>query len=171
MANGSKSTLRLRSIEIVTLILEHDLIGKNYKTMGKAARDEELTVIAFRKLHCYMLSECRRTLPYIYRDIKHRTLDHSHKLALSMRRLLEMETSQHSIRRLGFIVLDETHFTYLIIEIPLREGFKEITPGVFEHAWLDYDYARDFCLNYIHILLIYLLLYISNAFSRTTRAL
>lgn len=50
------ATIGFRMIEVITLVLEDGSLGENGETMGKALRDEELTMIVFCQFYCHMLA-------------------------------------------------------------------------------------------------------------------
>ena len=67
-----------------------------------------------------------------------------------------MEASHHAIRTFTLIVLNEGYrmsedWGYLLVELPLGEGFKEITTRIFEYAWLDDQNAIYGGFNYVHV--------------------
>lgn len=149
------STLTLRMIEVITLILEYHLIRQHGKTVGEAARDEKLTAVILGKFHCNMLAESRRPFPDVDRNIEDLAFHHPDEFALGMRRELEMKSADNSVTRLALIVLNEPDPTDLSIKIPLRERLEEITSVVTEHLGFDDHHFRDICCYYVHIIIVY----------------
>ena len=52
------TTIDLRMIELITLILENSSFAQNCKAVSKATRDKELTVVLFSQLYSHMLAVC-----------------------------------------------------------------------------------------------------------------
>ena len=68
--------------------------------MGKAFGNEELTMVLSCQFHGDMLSERRTSLPDINRHVQYATLNDAHELALAIGRILEMQSSQHTVVRI-----------------------------------------------------------------------
>ena len=128
----SQSTFILRSIKVITFILENNFFTQHTETMRKISRYEELTMIFFCKFHCNMLSESRRTVSYIHSNIKNSPLHHTHQFALGKRRFLKMQTANDTVRRFGFIILYEPRLTNFFFKFSLIKGFKKITASIFK---------------------------------------
>lgn len=107
--------------------------------MGKASRDEDLTMVVFRKLHSDMFSISRRAFPYVDSHVKDPSFDAADQLALGVRRSLEMKTAHHAIGRHRFVILHEVDPADLFFKFSLGERFEEISTGVVEDTGLD-DY-------------------------------
>ena len=76
------SAICLGVIELVALVLEDGGFRENGEAMGKATRNEELTMIVFCQFYCYMLAECRGAFADVNGYIKYCTLDTAHEFAL-----------------------------------------------------------------------------------------
>ena len=143
--------IRLWSIKVVTFILEDSFITQYGKTVRKTSWYKELTVIIFCKFYCYMFSVSRRIFSYIYSYIKHSTSNHSYKLALRIRRTLEVQAAHHAIARHALVVLHKLYLADFFVKLPLRERFEEISSRVLEDAWFDDYHALYICFDYIHL--------------------
>lgn len=86
----------LGRIVIVAFVLEYSLVGKNCETVGKTARDEELTVVVFSQFDCDMAAIGRRTYAYVDSNVKDASADTSDKFSLSVRGTLEMQSAHYS---------------------------------------------------------------------------
>ena len=73
------TTICLRVIEVITLILKYSSFRQHSKAMSKTLRNKELTMIIFCQFHSHMLTVCRRTLADIHGNIQHSTLHTSHQ--------------------------------------------------------------------------------------------
>ena len=62
-----------------------------------------------------------------------------------------MKASHDTVGGHALVVLHELDGTHLLVELALREAFKEITTGVIEHTGLDDDFAIDSGGDDIHI--------------------
>ena len=62
VVQDADTTIGFWVIEVITLILEDGSLGEDGKAVGKSLRDEELTMIVFRKLYSYMLAIGWRSL-------------------------------------------------------------------------------------------------------------
>ena len=67
-----------------------------------------------------------------------------------------MQASHHTIRGFTLIVLDEGYcmsedWGYLLVELPLGEGFEEIASRIFEDSGLDYQDAINGGFDYVHL--------------------
>ena len=91
------AAISLRMIELVALVLEDGGFGENGEAMGKATRDEELTMIVFCQFYCYMLAKCRRTLADVNGYVKHCAFNTAHEFALGIWHALIVKTSHHAI--------------------------------------------------------------------------
>ena len=56
IVENADATIGFWVIKVITLVLEDGGLGEDGKTMGKALRDEELTMIVLCQLYCYMLA-------------------------------------------------------------------------------------------------------------------
>ncbi len=92
----SDAAVGLGRIVIVTFVLEYSLVGKNCETVGKTARNEELTVIVFSQFDCDMAAIGRRTYAYIDCHVKDSSADTSDKFSLSVGGTLEMQSAHYS---------------------------------------------------------------------------
>ena len=144
-------SLILRRIQIVALILENSLLGKDAESMCKPARHKKLTMIVLRQFHRNVFTKCRTSLSYIHRHIQNHPFDDPYKLALRILSLLEVQTTQHSVGTLAFIVLHETHRTYHSVKIPLGIRFKKITPAILENPRFNYHHSGNISLYYVHL--------------------
>ena len=57
------ATIGFRMIEVITLVLEDGSLGEDGEAMGKALRNEELTMIVLCQLYRYMLAISRGYIP------------------------------------------------------------------------------------------------------------
>ena len=55
------TSISLWMIEVITLVLEDGGLGENGEAVGKALRNEELAMVIFCQLYCYMLAISRGT--------------------------------------------------------------------------------------------------------------
>ena len=62
-----------------------------------------------------------------------------------------MEATHHAIGGFTLIIQDEGYLSYLLIELPLGEGFKEIATRIFEDSGLDYQDAINGGFDYVHL--------------------
>ena len=145
------SSLCLRAIELVALVLEYHLGAENSKSVGKPFRDEKLSVILCSKLRRDIFAEGGGIGAYIDRHIEHLTLNHPHQLGLGLVPLLEMEPADHSVARFGLIVLDEMELLPRFEgELPLIETFEKVSSVVPKHLRLDDQNPIYICFNYFH---------------------
>lgn len=91
------ASVGLWGIEVVALVLADGGFAEGGKDMGKAFRDEDLTVVVFTEFYGYMLAIGRRALADIYRYIEHLDTNAGDELALCVRGCLEVEASHHAI--------------------------------------------------------------------------
>ena len=86
--------------------------------MGESSRDEELSVVFFRKFDGDMLAECRRAFADVHSDIQDLAFDDTHELALCVRGFLEMETSEDAVAGFAFVVLYKLDFADVSGKVP-----------------------------------------------------
>ena len=142
-------------IEVITLVLEDGGLGEDGEAVGKALRNEELTMIVFCQLYRYMLAIRWRSLTDIYCYIKYSTLYAAYKLALGIRWALEVQASHDAIAAHRLVVLAEVNtvsqdWGYFLVKLPLAEALEEVATRVTEEAWLKNENAFYFCFYYIH---------------------
>ena len=97
-----------------------------------------------------MLPECRRTLTYVDCNLKDSAFDHPHEFALSIRRFLEMKTTQYAKSGLALVVLNESDFTHIPAEILFRKRFEKISAMIAEHLRFDNHRTVYCCLYYVN---------------------
>ena len=119
--------------------------------MGETPRDEELTVVVLRQLHCHVPPEGRRASLDVNRHVQHGALYHANELRLREGRLLEMQPSDDPVARPAFVVLDEVHVGYLFLELSFGERLEKVPPVVPEDARLDDHRAVYRCPDYFHV--------------------
>ena len=91
------AAVSLRMIELIALVLEDGGLGENSEAMGKATRDEELTMIVFCQLHCYMLTECRRAFADVNSYVEDCAFNAAHEFALGIWHALIVQTTHHAV--------------------------------------------------------------------------
>ena len=91
------AAISLGMIELVALVLEYGDFGKNGKTVSKAPRNKELTMIVFCQFYCYMLAECRRAFTNVNGYVKHCALYTAHEFALCIWHTLIVKTTHHAV--------------------------------------------------------------------------
>ena len=109
--------------------------------MCEAARYEELAFVIPREFHRDVSSERGRAAADINRDVEHTSPDHAHEFRLGAAPLLKMEAPQYAVARMRFVVLHKAHETHLLVELPLRVAFEEVTPRVAENLRLENNHA------------------------------
>ena len=114
--------------------------------MGKALWNEELTMIVFCQLYCYMLAISRRAFTDIYSDIEDSTFYAAYQFALCVRWALEVQTSHHAIAAHALIILAEVNtmsqdWGYLLFELSFAETLEEMATSITEEAWLKNENA------------------------------
>ena len=67
------SSFTLRSVEVVTFVLEDDFGSEYAESVGEASWNEELAVIVLGEFYGYVLSEGGRTFTDVYGYIEHGT--------------------------------------------------------------------------------------------------
>lgn len=145
--NGS---LALRSIIVVTLILEDRLIAQHGESVRKSTGDKQHTVVLFRQFHCHMLSEGGTTPADIHSHIEDCTTYHPHQLGLSERRLLEMQATHHTGHTPAFVVLNEMGSAHILFKFILTERLKKIASCIAEYTWFQYHGTFYRCANIVH---------------------
>ena len=98
-------------VEIVALIGEDRALAQYRKSMGKAARDIELTMALGIQFHSKMLTVGRTIFAQVHRHIQHTTFRAADQLGLSIRWTLEMQTTHYTIGGTRLIVLYESAST------------------------------------------------------------
>ena len=109
VVQDADTTIGFLVIEVITLILEDGSLGEDGKAVGKSLRDEELTMIVFRKLYSYMLAIGWRSLADIYCYIKYSTLYAAYQFALGIRWALEVQATHYAIAAHRLVVLAEVN--------------------------------------------------------------
>lgn len=74
IVENADATIGFWVIKVITLVLEDGGLGEDGEAVGKALRNEELTMIVLGQLYRYMLAIRWRTLADIYSYIKYSTL-------------------------------------------------------------------------------------------------
>lgn len=77
VADGD-AAVGLRSIVVVTLVLEHSHFAEHRESMRETARDEELPMVLLTEFHSHMLAVCRRALADVDCHVEHTSLDAAH---------------------------------------------------------------------------------------------
>ncbi len=77
-------------------------------------------------------------------------------LGLCMRRFLEVESTKHSEYRTALVVLQEPCRGYILIKLPLGEGFKKISARVGKDPRLKDEHTLYICFYVFHIKIIVL---------------
>jgi len=145
-------SFRLGMIEFIALVLEHSFFGQDDKTMGESLGDEELSVVLFSQLATDVLSVSPGTFADIHGHIQHTTPNTTHKFALRVGRILEMQAAKHTIVAFGLVVLHKIHFhSRLGSELLRIERLEEISTGISEHLGLNYQNPVYRCLYYLHL--------------------
>lgn len=70
--------LRLRAVEIVTLVLEDCRRAKHSKAMGHTLRQEKLAVVVSGQQNGYVLAKSGAATTYIDRNIKYATFNNTY---------------------------------------------------------------------------------------------
>ena len=125
-------------------------------------------MVFFGQFYGYMLAVGWGAFTDVNGDIQDCAFDTTHQFALSEWWALEMQASHHAIRGFTLIVLDEGYFSYLLIELPLGEGFEEVATSIFEYAGLDYQDAIDGGFDNVHTKILFYHALLSRL--RTTKA-
>lgn len=86
-------TLCLRMIEIIALVLEDHLIGKDAESMGESPGHKKLKMILFTQLHREVLPISRRILSDIYCNVENTAFYDPYKLCLGKGVFLEMKAT------------------------------------------------------------------------------
>ena len=95
---GEQNTaIGLWIIEIVALIGEDRALAQYRKSMGKTARDIELTMALGIQFHSKMLTIGRTILAQVHRHIQHTALCAADQLGLSLRWTLEVQTAYYAV--------------------------------------------------------------------------
>lgn len=144
------TSVRLRMVEIVALVLENRRLGKDGEAVGETPRNEGLQVIVFRKFHGHMPAVGRRAFADVESDVKHPAPDTAHKLALGKWRTLEMQPPHHTIRRHGLVVLAEINMAHFLVEFTLGKTLEKIASRIPEKTRLDDQHTLYLSLDYIH---------------------
>jgi hypothetical protein len=130
-------TLRLRMIEIVALILEHALLGKDAESMGESPGHKKLKMILFTQLHREVLPISRRILSDIYCNVENTAFYDPYKLCLGKGVFLEMKATEDPVGGFTLIVLDKVDFPYFISEFSKIEGLEKIASRVSKDSRFD----------------------------------
>ena len=149
------TSICLRMIEVITLVLEDCCFREDSETMGKALWDKELDMIIFCQLYSYMLAISRRAFTNIHCYIEYSTLYAAHQLTLSIWWTLEMQASHYTITTHRLVVLAEVNTVSqdrgnLLFKLSLAEALEEIASSIAEEAWLYNEYAIYIGFDYIH---------------------
>lgn len=118
--------------------------------MGKTFGNKELEMIVLCQFYSYMLAIGWTVLSNIDCDIKDCTLHTADQFGLCEWRALEMQASHHAISGFTLIVLNKGYLSYLLVELPLGEGFEEVATRIFEYTGLDYQDAIDGGFDNVH---------------------
>ena len=143
-------------IEVITLVLEDGGLGEDGEAVGKALRNEELTMIVLGQLYRYMLAIRWRSLANIYCYIQYSTLYAAYQFALGIRWALEMQASHYAIAAHRLVVLAEVNtmpqdWSYFLFKLPLAETLEKITTSISEKTWLYNQYTLNISLYYPQI--------------------
>ena len=149
------TSICLRMVEVITLVLEDGSFRKNSESMGKALWNEELDMIVFCQFYCHMLAISRGAFANIYCYIEYSTFYAAYQFALSIWWALEVQASHHAIATHRLVVLAEVNtvsqdWGNLFFKLSLAEALEEVATRVAEEAWLYNEDAFYFCFNYIH---------------------
>ena len=118
--------------------------------MGKALRNEELTVILACKLHCYMLTIGGTALTDVNSDIHNFSLNHSYEFALCIRWILEMESTQYAIMRETLVILNKIYPPHLFLKVTLGIALIKVATTVTKYFWLNNNHTGYFCIYNIN---------------------
>ena len=62
-----------------------------------------------------------------------------------------MKAAHHAIGRFAIVVLNEGDWSYLLVELSLRERLKKVASSIFEYTWFNDDHAINSRFDYFHI--------------------
>ena len=91
------TSVSLRVIEVVALVLEHCRFRQYSKTVGEASRNKELAVVVLCQLYGNVLTVCLATLADINSHVKDGAFHATYQLALCVRGTLEMQAAHYAI--------------------------------------------------------------------------
>jgi hypothetical protein len=69
-------------IEIIALVLEDHLIGKDAESMGETPGDKELQMVLTAEFHGYMHAECGTSPADVDDNVEHPAFEDPYELAL-----------------------------------------------------------------------------------------
>ena len=130
-------TLCLRMIEIIALVLEDHLIGKDAESMGESPGHKKLKMILFTQLHREVLPISRRILSDIYCNVENTAFYDPYKLCLGKGVFLEMKATEDPVGGFTLIVLNKVDFPYFISEFSKIEGLEKIASRVSKDSRFD----------------------------------
>ena len=142
--------IRLGSIVVVALVLEHRFFGENGKAVRKTAGDEELEMVVFAQFHCHVLTKGGTALANVYGNIEDATAGAAHEFALRVGHALIVKTAHHTARGTRFVVLHKINGTHEAVELLLGKGFKEIAAVVAKQSGFENDNVGDGSGMYYH---------------------
>ena len=127
--------------------------------MSESFRSKQLAMIILGQFNSYMLAIGWGAFSDVNSNIQDCTFDTTYQFALCKGWTLEMEASHHAIRGFTLIVLNKGYcmsedWGYLLVELPLGEGFEEVSTSVFEYAGLNYQDAIYSGFDYVHVFLV-----------------
>ena len=140
----------LGAVEVVALVLEDGDGAQHAEAVGKAAGNEELTVVLCSELYAKVLAVGGRAGTKVDGDIEDGAFYDAHQLGLGMLAFLEMQTAHHAVLRARLVVLYEANGAYLLVELPLVVRLEEVASVVGKDARLYHVQPFYFCFDDIH---------------------
>ena len=143
-------------VVFVTFVMEYGALAQSQIAVGKAFRDEKLTVAIPGEFHAKVPQVSWRSLANVHHNIEHAALHTTHKFGLGVGRTLEMQAPEHSPAGFAFIILDkakrmsEIRKSKFPVEIPLRKGLYKITAFIPVHNRLEDEHSFQSCLQNFH---------------------
>ena len=99
--------------------------------MSKSFGYKELAMILGTETNSNMLAKGRRVGTYVDGDVKHFASNHTHQLALSVRRTLEVKSTDDTIRRERLIVLHKVDFeSGFLTKLAFVEAFEKVAASI-----------------------------------------
>lgn len=98
VVKDTDAAVRLGMVELIALVLEHRRLAQHGKTVRKAFRNEELSVVVLRQFNRDVLAVCWRAFPYINCNVEDFSPYTFYQFCLCIWRTLEMQSTHYSIR-------------------------------------------------------------------------
>ena len=119
--------------------------------MGEASRNEEHAMVLPRQFDRNMTSESRRARAHVDGNVEDAAAYYPDELGLGMVPFLEMQSSEHAVRRLALIVLHEGDMhSDSLVEILLVEGLEEVSARIAVDYRLQNEQPGNICIDYFH---------------------